>query len=46
VYGVGIVLRDKKMPLVFASNLAEDEKAWLSGEVHAFWREMTSVGQA
>jgi hypothetical protein len=41
VYGVGIVLRDKRMPLVFASHLAEDEKAWLVGEVHAFWKEMT-----
>ena len=41
VYGVGIVLRDRKMPLVFASNLAEDEKAWLVGEVHAFWKELT-----
>jgi len=39
VYGVGIFLKSKHMPLAFGSSLSEEEKGWLLGELHAFWRE-------
>jgi len=37
VYGVGIHLSSKKMPLTFGSNLSDEEKNWLLGELYAFW---------
>jgi hypothetical protein len=42
VYGVGIHLSSKRMPLTFGSNLSDEEKNWLVGELNAFWRERGS----
>jgi len=44
VYGVGIHVKGRWRPVIFGAGLAEDEKQWLVGEVHAFWREMTAEG--
>ena len=38
VYGVGIHLNGKPMPLTFGSNLSDEEKNWLLGELHGFWQ--------
>jgi len=42
VYGVGIHLTSKKMPLTFGSSLSDEEKNWLLGELYAFWSERSS----
>jgi len=39
VYGVSIRFRDfSRAPLIFGSNLSQEEKDWLLGELHAYWR--------
>lgn len=46
VYGVGILFGPRssasftKRPIVFGTALSEDEKAWLAGEINAFWRRV------
>lgn len=39
VYGVGIFFKNRITALTFGSALPEDEKAWLAGELYAFWKE-------
>ncbi|MHC4504320.1 MAG: hypothetical protein ACYTFI_13530 [Planctomycetota bacterium] len=41
VYGVGIHVKNRSSPLVFGSGLSDDEKKWLVGELHAFWKDAT-----
>jgi hypothetical protein len=38
VYGIGIHLHSKPMALTFGSNLSDEEKDWLLGELHGFWQ--------
>ncbi len=41
VHGVGINVKSRSSPLVFGSGLSDDEKKWLVGELHAFWKDIT-----
>ncbi len=50
VHGIGILRRstdEKQEPLgsriYFGSSLPEDEKEWLIGELHSFWKEATWI---
>ena len=50
VHGIGILRRsadEKQEPLgsrlYFGSSLPEDEKEWLLGEIHSFWKEATWI---
>lgn len=41
VYGIGIHFKSRKIPLTFGTALKDDEKAWLTGELYAYWKEQS-----
>jgi hypothetical protein len=41
VYGVGIHFSTRCTPLTFGSALREEEKAWQTRELYAFWKEQS-----
>jgi hypothetical protein len=39
VHGVGLKIRGRATPLVFGTNLSDEERDWLAWEVYSFWRQ-------
>ena len=46
VYGMGIHIGGKSMPLIIGSQLSEKEKDWLLGEVYGFWQSVAPGDRA